>query len=206
MDGDSLDSLLAAKVELPPGVLGVLLRVGLPATSVGWITVAVDGSRGVAAIGRARLCGLAATGHVAAAGKDLNLREREGMAATGQLDPHVAAPRAGLLGEWLAGRLQQGHDAVGKRHANPGIAHQRQGSNQVDKPPRILLGQLPDLLNGVAAGGCIDGHQGDVADSPHDRPGGRRGKALHVAPKESQLLGGSAEHQPDQVKHGRRVD
>ena len=68
-------SEIRAEIDLPPGVLGSLGGVGLPAVAVAGTLVAVDGAAGDAAVGGAALRGLALPSDIAAIAKDFDLRD-----------------------------------------------------------------------------------------------------------------------------------
>src|SRR5262245_37929564 len=83
---DCLDGVLSAQVHFPPGIFGVLLRVGLAAVAVVARGVAVDAAAGVAAIRRVFLGGFALPSNVAALRIDFHFRQRQRPSLARQLN------------------------------------------------------------------------------------------------------------------------
>ena len=75
---DALDLVFFSEVDFPPGVLVILLGVGLAVLGPAGVLVSIDGPFRFAAGCDAGLGGLASFGDVLSAGDDLDFSEGEG--------------------------------------------------------------------------------------------------------------------------------
>ena len=124
IDHDPLNPLVAAKIDLPPGVVRALGGVRLASLLPGRTGIPVDRTAGIAAVGRIDLRGLTLAGHVGRTGKHLHLGERKRLLAS-QLDPHEPAQRARHLAFLTQLSIEQRQNPLVEARPYGRIADQR---------------------------------------------------------------------------------